>query len=213
MTHAQGPYTNQAWIPLAPPPLDANGLVPFEGRPRWEPEPEFDPSIYVAPPTAWGEEPALGAVEHSYVEPPDTDLGFGDHVGGATEAMMLPGLVTGGVSGVLAASRMPGNRTTGFLGAGLATAGGIILQGAAMGALVGATSPDAEDDLSARYAVAGGVVGAASGAMFPGRISRGASIAAGAVTTGVLGWFAGRGLDRRESHAHDAALALGTLGQ
>lgn len=134
--------------------------------------------------------------------PPDpgdiSELTVGDHVLGGAKGFLLPAIVGGAFSGAIAAAALRG---TGGSGAAFATrflgnsALGIAT-GAAAGLLVAASAPKEGDSLAARYAVAGGAIGAATGAMFPGGPSRALAATFSAASGAIIAAFVGAGVQR-----------------
>lgn len=131
------------------------------------------------------------------------EMTLGDHVGGGAKGFLLPSLLGGAFSGIMAAMAV---KSAGH-GAGLAAgAGGArmvastlggVATGAAAGLLVAATSPDSGDSLAARYAVAGGLIGAAGGAAFPGGPSRALGAVLGGISGAVVAGFTGANLQKQ----------------
>jgi hypothetical protein len=129
---------------------------------------------------------------------PARPLTTSDYISEGAKGFLLPSLVGGTVAGVLAAASARGSglggllfaqRVIGNVALGVAT-------GAGAGLLVAATSPKAGDDLAARYAVAGGLLGAVGGAAFPGGTSRAFSAALGAVSGAIVAGFTGSRIER-----------------
>lgn len=125
-------------------------------------------------------------------------LSMGDYIGEGARGFLLPSLVGGVVSGALAAAAARGtglgglafgSRVMSSVALGLAT-------GAGAGLLVAASSPRPGDSLAARYAVAGGLLGAAGGATYPGGASRATSALLGAVTGAIVAGFTGARLEQ-----------------
>lgn len=125
-----------------------------------------------------------------------------DHMRAGGRGFLLPSIAGGVFSGLIAGMAV---KAAGY-GGGMATAAFTtrllghtalgVASGAAAGLLVAATSPTERDSLTARYAVAGGLVGAGTGAAFPGGPSRALGAAFGALTGAVIAGFTGSRLQR-----------------
>lgn len=164
--------------------------------PPWE-----DPSIQSHEPRP----PIVGHLRQARTEPATAsrgvgDLTIGDHVRHGTTSMVLPSVLAGALTGAIASSRAPMGKGVAFSTYFALTALGGIASGAAMGLLAGATTPEDGDNLTARYAIAGGLVGLASGAVFPAGMSRPVSAIISGVSNAVMGGIIGHDLQRRTEH-------------
>ncbi len=205
----------QPWTPVIPQPWDPN--ISIDPGIYATPQPwGGDPGIVATPPT-WGGDPGIYIdprpqpsrhEEPVEAEPPVDKLGqltAGDHIKHGAKTMIVPGIIGGVVSGALVASAGPHHlKGAVFTGRAVNAAIGTVMTGAAAGLLVAASSPKDGDSLRARYAVAGGLLGAASGAMHAARgsVSLGAGVAIGTAATAAMGWFIGGALAKRVEGEH-----------
>jgi hypothetical protein len=203
------PWEPQPWTPYEARPRFEDPY-PEPGGFYALPQPGWsgDPGIDAQPDPAWAGDPGIPtqpvpAWPSPFDAPPPTtmrpndaarsiaDIDAGEHVKHGAGSLLVPSIAAGVLVGAIGAANAPtlkgavfGTRMAGQVIGGVAS-------GAAMGLLVAASSPGDEDDLRARYAVAGGVVGAASGAIIPGGLSRPASIMLGGGLNAALGWMIG----------------------
>lgn len=131
---------------------------------------------------------------------PKRSMSAMDHMIAGSNGFWVPSLVGGALSGIFAASALRGT------GSGLAAFGNRLvghvlvggLTGAAAGLLVSATSPGDGDSLAARYAIAGGLVGAATGAAFPMGTGRVIGAIGGGVSGAIIAGITGHRLDQAQ---------------
>ena len=201
-TYAPGePSDGLVAVPAWPGDIESMPYVtPYGGL---EPMPYVFPEESVAPmPQAWPSAPASTppALEPITVEEPVERPTTGDYVGHGVKGYILPSILAGGLMGTLGASMAPSGAKAATFGVHLV--GGAlsgVIAGAGMGLLVAASSPRPGDDLQARYALAGAGFGAATGALFPGSISRPVSIGINAIGGAIMGYFIGRTAPGTES--------------
>lgn len=154
---------------------------PLPGEPGWPGlDVTLDPSVVTTPPPA-AREP----------------IDAGDHVSHGAKSMVVPGLLGGMIGGAFAAGAAQQFKGATFAAHAAKGVLGGVATGAAMGLLVAASSPVEGDDLGARYAVAGGALGVASGLMFNRGAGAGTSAAITAGSNALLGWFIGNRLEAR----------------